>query len=94
MIKQPNSLKREAPSEWEGLAMRERSILSVRSEYFQSVIFDTLHLNPHEQKVLHIGGRRGLFAQELARRGFHVAVRALAICSQAITCMRSTLAPV
>jgi 2-polyprenyl-6-hydroxyphenyl methylase/3-demethylubiquinone-9 3-methyltransferase len=74
MIKQPNSLKREAPSEWEGLAMRERSILSVRSEYFQSVIFDTLHLNPHEQKVLHIGGRRGLFAQELARRGFHVTV--------------------
>lgn len=54
MIKQPNSLKREAPSEWEGLAMRERSILSVRSEYFQSVIVDTLHLNPHEQKVLHM----------------------------------------
>lgn len=65
---------REFPSEWEGVAIRERSILSVRSEYFQSVIIDKLHLSPHEQKILHIGGRRGLFAQELARRGFHVTI--------------------
>jgi len=72
MVQQKKNMEEETVTEWEGLAMRERSILSVRSEYFHSVIFDTLHLSPHEQNVLHIGGRRGLFAQEVARQGFHV----------------------
>ncbi|WP_161975368.1 class I SAM-dependent methyltransferase [Tengunoibacter tsumagoiensis] len=54
--------------------MREQSLFSVRTKYFQSIITNTLHLNPNEQKVLHLGGRRGLFAQELAQQGFHVTV--------------------
>ncbi|WP_165423170.1 class I SAM-dependent methyltransferase [Ktedonosporobacter rubrisoli] len=74
MTRRWDDLRRETPSEWEGLAMRERSLLSVRYEYFQSVIFDTLHLNPHGKSILHIGGRRGLFAEVLARRGWRVTI--------------------